>query len=130
MTNVGLVVADIQSVEDDFCLDVEVTSNRPDCLGVIGIAREVAAVVGANVQFPETNYTSTDIEVSKLISIAVEEPILCPHLHGPGSTTYNRKAVSGMDAKEVEVYWTSTGKQHSRHHELCDDGDRTTSPCL
>src|SRR3990172_2062692 len=79
LTNVGLVVADIQPVEDDFCLDVEVTSNRPDCLGVIGIAREVAAVVGANVQFPETNYRSADIEVSKLISVAVEEPILCPH---------------------------------------------------
>ncbi|HHT9144617.1 MAG TPA: phenylalanine--tRNA ligase subunit beta [Candidatus Wunengus sp. YC61] len=87
LTNAGLVVAEIQSVEDDFCLDVEVTSNRPDCLGIVGIAREVAAVVGASVQFPETNYTSTDprsesrtgIEVSKLISIAVEEPILCPH---------------------------------------------------
>jgi len=79
LTNAGLVVADIQSVEDDFCLDVEVTSNRPDCLGIIGIAREVAAVAGASVQFPETNYITTDIEVSKLISIAVEEPILCPH---------------------------------------------------
>jgi len=79
LTNAGLVVADIQPVEDDFCLDVEVTSNRPDCLGVIGIAREIAAVVGASVQLPETNYISIDIEVSKLISIAVEEPILCPH---------------------------------------------------
>ena len=87
LTNAGLVVADIQPVEDDFCLDVEVTSNRPDCLGIIGIAREVAAVVGASVQLPETNYISTyprsesrtGIEVSKLISVAVEEPILCPH---------------------------------------------------
>lgn len=79
MTNAGLVVADIQSIEDDFCLDVEVTSNRPDCLGVIGIAREIAAMVGASVQLPETNYINTNIDVSKLISIAVEEPILCPH---------------------------------------------------
>src|SRR3990172_8348653 len=87
VTNVGLVVANIQSVEEDFCLDIEVTSNRPDCLGIIGIAREVVAVVGASVQLPETNYISIDprsesrtgIEVPKLISIAVEEPILCPH---------------------------------------------------
>src|SRR3990170_3754840 len=79
LANAGLVVADIHSVEDDFCLDVEVTSNRPDCLGVIGIAREVAAMVGASVQLPETNYINTNIDVSKLISIAVEEPILCPH---------------------------------------------------
>src|SRR3989337_3844532 len=80
LTNAGLVVADIQSVEDDFCLDVEVTSNRPDCLGVIGIAREVAAVVGASVQYPETNYISADIEVSKLVTVqplplnSVKEP--------------------------------------------------------
>src|SRR3989338_3019378 len=79
LTNAGLVVANIQSVEEDFCLDIEVTSNRPDCLGIIGIAREVVAVVGASVQLPETNYISIDIEVSKLISAAVEEPILCPH---------------------------------------------------
>ncbi|HHT9136154.1 MAG TPA: phenylalanine--tRNA ligase subunit beta [Candidatus Wunengus sp. YC60] len=79
LTNAGLVVADIQSAEDEFCLDVEVTSNRPDCLGIIGIAREVAAAVGASVQFPETNYISKDAEISKLINVAVEEPILCPH---------------------------------------------------
>src|SRR3990170_7538648 len=76
LTNAGLVVADIQSVEEDFCLEIEVTSNRPDCLGIVGIAREVAAMVGASIQFPETNYISTDIDVSKLISITVEEPIL------------------------------------------------------
>ncbi len=79
LTNVGLVVADVKAFEDDFCLDIEVTSNRPDCLGVIGIAREVAAVVGANIQFPETNCTNADAEITKLVDIAVEEPILCPH---------------------------------------------------
>ncbi len=79
LTSVGLVVADIKPVEDDFCLDVEVTSNRPDCLGIIGIAREVAAIVGGSVQFPETNFISAHTEISKTITIAVEEPLLCPH---------------------------------------------------
>src|SRR5574337_1194348 len=78
LTNVGLVVADIKSVEDDFCLDIEVTSNRPDCLGIIGIAREVAAAVGGSLHFPETNFVSANTEISKFINIAVEEPILCP----------------------------------------------------
>ena len=78
LTKVGLVVADIKPVEDDFCLDVEVTSNRPDCLGIIGIAREVAATVGGSLHFPETNFVGTNAEISKFITIAVEEPILCP----------------------------------------------------
>ena len=78
LTNVGLVVADIQPVEDDFCLDIEVTSNRPDCLGIIGVAREVAAAVGGSLHFPETNVVSAHADISKFINVSVEEPILCP----------------------------------------------------
>lgn len=78
LTNIGLVVADIKPVEDDFCLDIEVTSNRPDCLGIIGIAREVAAAAGGSLHFPETHFVTTNTEISKFITIAVEEPILCP----------------------------------------------------
>ncbi len=77
LTNVGLVVADIKPVEDDFCLDIEVTSNRPDCLGIIGIAREVAAAVGGSLHFPETSFVTTNTETSKFIHVTVEEPILC-----------------------------------------------------
>ncbi|MBE7447101.1 MAG: phenylalanine--tRNA ligase subunit beta [Planctomycetia bacterium] len=78
LTNVGLVVADIQPVEDDFCLDIEVTSNRPDCLGIIGIAREIAAAEGGNLYFPETNVGSAHVDISEFINVSVEEPILCP----------------------------------------------------
>lgn len=78
LTNVGLVVADIQPVDDDFCLDIEVTSNRPDCLGIIGIAREVAAAVGGSFCFPETNIISAHADISQFINVSVEEPILCP----------------------------------------------------
>src|SRR3990167_2004583 len=78
LTNAGLVVADIKSVEEDFCLEVEVTSNRPDCLGIIGIAREVAAVTGGILRYPETNYICESINVSKFINIVVDDSILCP----------------------------------------------------
>lgn len=78
LTNVGLVVADIKPVEDDFCLDIEVTSNRPDCLGIIGIAREVAAATGGSLHLPETNFTTENTGITKFIDVAVEEPVLCP----------------------------------------------------
>ncbi len=79
LTSVGLVVAGIQSVEDDFCLEVEVTSNRPDCLGIIGIAREVAAAAGGTLHLPEIHFQDTNSEIKNFIDIAVEEPMLCPH---------------------------------------------------
>ncbi len=79
LTSVGLVVADIQPVEDDFCLDVEVTSNRPDCLGIIGIAREVAASAGGTLHLPEIHFQDTSTDITKFIDVSVEEPMLCPH---------------------------------------------------
>ena len=47
LTGAGFVVAGMRATLDgDHVLEIEVTSNRPDCLGVIGIAREVAALTG------------------------------------------------------------------------------------
>ena len=58
LTNIGFPVEEIEPVGDDWMLDVEITSNRPDCLGHIGIAREVSAATGAAFHLPEVNFTS------------------------------------------------------------------------
>ncbi len=87
LTNVGLVVADIKQVEDDFCLDIEVTSNRPDCLGVIGIARDTAAAVGGSLQISnvipswdkgQITDKATPSDIAKWVAVAVEDTMLCP----------------------------------------------------
>lgn len=46
LTMAGLEVKAIEKFEDDSVFEIEITSNRPDWLSVIGIAREVAAVTG------------------------------------------------------------------------------------
>lgn len=46
LTMVGLEVTSLEERAGDFVFEIEVTANRPDCLSVIGIAREVAAVTG------------------------------------------------------------------------------------
>ena len=43
----GLEVTSIDERDGDFVFEIEVTSNRPDCLSVIGVAREVAAITGS-----------------------------------------------------------------------------------
>ena len=45
-TNIGLCCDAIDQTDSDVVFDLEVTSNRPDCLGHIGVARELAAVPG------------------------------------------------------------------------------------
>ena len=74
----GLNHEGTENVDEDTAIDLEVTSNRPDCLGHIGVAREVSALwdVPLNIPAadPQTNATPA-AELAK-VSIACEE--LCP----------------------------------------------------
>ena len=53
LTKVGLAVEEIEELENDSVLDVEVTTNRPDCLNHLGIAREIAAQLGLQLKSPD-----------------------------------------------------------------------------
>ena len=44
LTLTGLNLEGVETVADDTAIDLEVTSNRPDCLGHIGVAREIGVV--------------------------------------------------------------------------------------
>lgn len=48
LTRVGLAVEGIHPFKDDFVLDIDLTSNRPDCLSHLGVARELGVITGKN----------------------------------------------------------------------------------
>ncbi len=77
LTNAGLVVDTAEPVGDDYCLEVEVTSNRPDCLGFIGVAREVATIVRGELAVPSIDYNTSREKVSDITSVTVEDKELC-----------------------------------------------------
>src|SRR5438874_9983679 len=78
LTNGGLPVELIERVGDDTVIDVEVTSNRPDCLSYIGVARELAALL--NREFRDISVPSlSDDHSTGLRSLAIDAPELCPH---------------------------------------------------
>jgi phenylalanyl-tRNA synthetase beta chain len=62
---------------DDYIFDIAVTANRPDCQSVLGIAREVAALLGRPVKMPAVDYTCPAAPDDS-ISVRVEAPDLCP----------------------------------------------------
>jgi len=71
----------------DMILDLEVTPNRPDCLSIIGIAREIAALTGQSVCLPEITYKEAVIPIEQQVSVEIVAPDLCPRycaslLHG------------------------------------------------
>ncbi len=79
---IGVALADLYG---DTVLDVDVKPNRGDALCMIGLAREVSAVTGAPVQFPETDppeSTATGDRIGDHLRVDVEEPRLCPRFVG------------------------------------------------
>ena len=63
---------------DDAVLELEITPNRPDCLSMIGIAREIAAETGNPVKLPSVNLKEGIADVQELTSVAIDSPELCP----------------------------------------------------
>ena len=79
LMNAGLPIESIEPHEATQVLDVEVTSNRPDCLSHVGVARELAALVGGTFKMPEAGARETGAAAATLTSVAVEDAEGCPY---------------------------------------------------
>lgn len=79
------VGADVKPIVglNDYIFDISITANRPDCQSVLGIAREVAAVLDKPLKMPATDYKQSDYIYDGL-DITVEAPDLCPRYLGHG----------------------------------------------
>jgi len=62
----------------DTVLDINVTPNRSDCLSMLGIAREVAALTGKKIKMPAVKIKENSDNIKKLASIKIMDPDLCP----------------------------------------------------
>jgi phenylalanyl-tRNA synthetase beta chain len=63
---------------DDTTLEIDLTPNRPDCLSVIGIAREVAVIQGAQLTHPDISLPEGEGDINAVTSVAIEAADHCP----------------------------------------------------
>src|SRR5437870_4151325 len=77
LTMAGLNHESTRDVDGDLAIDLEVTSNRPDCLGHVGIAREAAALLGCPIRLPAVDYSAASPDAGKLTRVEVSCPDLC-----------------------------------------------------
>ena len=73
----GTAIADALNM-NDVIFDINVTANRPDCMSIIGIAREISALTGSPLKEQDLSYTTVNEDVSKYISVEVKDKELCP----------------------------------------------------
>jgi phenylalanyl-tRNA synthetase beta chain len=76
-----------EEVGDDFAIDLEVTSNRPDCLGHIGVAREIAVLWDLPLTIPSAAPKTGTTPINGLTSVRLDCPALC--------TRYTARVVRG-----------------------------------
>ncbi len=92
----GLNHEETQAVDDDFAIDLEVTSNRPDCLGHLGIAREAAVLCQTPLKTPAASPAETGPPVAELTSVAIECPDLCER--------YTARVIQGVKIAESPAW--------------------------
>ncbi len=75
LTDVGLAVEAIHELGDDFVFDIDLTSNRGDCLSHLGVSREIAAITNSKLKIKNYEQTHSTSEISNLVTI--EDADLC-----------------------------------------------------
>ena len=84
----GTPLVDVRGVPEEV-IDLEITWNRSDCLSVIGVAREVAALFNANMKVPSIDFAEdTSSAVSELVQVSIDDADDCQR--------YTARVLSGI----------------------------------
>jgi len=73
----GLPLESLETHGDDVVMDFEVTANRPDCMSIIGIAREIATAYDLPLRDHSATAKAVALQTNGKVPITIEEPELC-----------------------------------------------------
>jgi phenylalanyl-tRNA synthetase beta chain len=103
LTMVGLNVEAVTAVGDDWVLEVEVTTNRPDCLSHYGVAREVATIYRKPLKHLEFVVKESGARCADEINIQIADPDLCARYCGRVVQNVRVEPSPDWLAKRLEV---------------------------
>jgi len=106
---IGLLVEDWEEKEGDVVFDIETYANRPDTLGHLGIARELAVALGLALKKQSWSLTEIEEKTSDLVGIQIRNKNLCPRYCGiiikeievGDSPEWLRKKIEAMGLRPV-----------------------------
>ena len=121
----GLNHESTEEVGGDLAIDLEVTSNRPDCLGHIGIAREVAVLWRPRIEAAgRAARAKARRRSSKLVKVRIDCPDLCYRVHGPRDPRREGRAEPELDGPPAADRGPDADQQRGRYQQLRADGVR------
>ena len=77
LTMAGIAIEGVEEEGDDHIMDLDLTPNRGDCLGMINLAREIAALNGNQIRIPEINLSENGDKIDEFIAVELADPDLC-----------------------------------------------------
>ena len=83
---VGADIKKVLSLED-VIFDLEITPNRPDCMSMVGIAREIAALTGESLNLPRVEVSENGPPMDETAKVLINDPTECPR--------YTARAIKG-----------------------------------
>ena len=81
---------------DDVVFELEITPNRPDCLSLIGVAREIRAETGNPLKLPTVDLKESSTNARDLTSVTIDAPDLCPR--------YAARVIQGVKVAESPAW--------------------------
>jgi phenylalanyl-tRNA synthetase beta chain len=81
-TNLGLAVDALEFQRGDAFFELDVPTNRPDCLSHLGVAREIAAACAVALKPPNFELHEGVKHATDVVSISIADPDLCPRYCG------------------------------------------------
>jgi phenylalanyl-tRNA synthetase beta chain len=78
LTLAGFALDGLETDGKDAVLDIDVTTNRVDCMNVYGLAREVAVVYGLPLKPLDLSFTEQGRPATEALEVTIEAPDLCP----------------------------------------------------
>lgn len=105
----GAPLGEALGLRPDVLWDLEVGANRPDAMSVMGVARDLAAAVGADFAAPEWTPPPSDEPAAEAISVEIVDPTLCGRFHarllrgvtGAGSPAWMRRRLTALGMRPV-----------------------------
>lgn len=82
--------------QDDVCYELEITPNRPDLLGIIGIARDLSAKVSSHLKLPEISLETDKPVITDMLKLENKAPTLC--------TRYTAKVIENVHITDSPMW--------------------------
>jgi phenylalanyl-tRNA synthetase beta chain len=82
----------------DHVLSIALNPNRPDCLGIYGIAREVSVIAGSRLRLPDFRVRETGPPVTEFSDVRIDAPDMCPR--------YVLRLISGCEVRPSPLWLT------------------------